>query len=537
VNVTPHASRHERAKEGFARVALVTEQSQPSRRSAVIATLAGSSANTAIVSLQAIVLIPLYLHSVGPKLYGAWLASGDTLAWLQALDLGLPNLMIQRLGAAHARGDRAAVGQYFITGLLVLATIASALAGAAYLIAPVLPELFGVDGREAALLVACFRVAVLTVALSIVNNAVIGYSRGVQEATGLAAAMVVSSAIGFIVSLVAVLLGYGLWSIVMGLAVRIGVQLVASVVFVVKRAREGMGPHLRLNSTYLREMLRLAPATALGGLSYSLATQSESAAIAFAARPELVPVYVLTKRAAEMLRTLLDSIGYAAYGSFAHLVHSEQRARSLTVYEQLKSVRFAFAIAAACAYMAVNASLVGVWVGGSVYGGATLTILFGLQLVSVGGAYLVNTLYRATGEVSRGSIALIVEALVRIPLMLALVKTIGLAGMAIAATVTSSVAYVITDRWVYTSIAEPKQKRRKNAIVLGTRLLALAVAAIIGTLIYLPSWAFVIPFGAVVAMGALFVLAGADEGLVEPRQTVRNEARLFARRMRARALV
>src|SRR5947209_16374638 len=97
-----------------------------SRRRATLANLLGTGANTLVLIVQALCLMPLYLHALGPRLYGAWLGSGEILIWLQILDLGLPNLLIQRIGAAHTQGDSRAVGAYFGTGVVTLGLIALA---------------------------------------------------------------------------------------------------------------------------------------------------------------------------------------------------------------------------------------------------------------------------------------------------------------------------------------------------------------------------------------------------------------------------
>src|SRR2546425_8841364 len=98
------------------------------RTTAALASLTGNSLNVLVVSVQALLLIPLYLAAVGPRLYGAWLASGEILTWMQAMDLGIPNLMIQRIAAAHGGGDRRVAGEWFASGLLVLGLIGAVIA-------------------------------------------------------------------------------------------------------------------------------------------------------------------------------------------------------------------------------------------------------------------------------------------------------------------------------------------------------------------------------------------------------------------------
>src|SRR5947209_4163631 len=100
-----------------------------SRRTAALVNLCGSTANTLVVAVQAVILIPLYLHFVGNRLYGAWLASGDILVWLQVFDLGLPNLLIQRIGAADGAGDDETIGEYLATGAVSLLLLGTACVG------------------------------------------------------------------------------------------------------------------------------------------------------------------------------------------------------------------------------------------------------------------------------------------------------------------------------------------------------------------------------------------------------------------------
>src|SRR5215210_4877473 len=77
----------------------VTPRSQ-SRRRAALTTLFGTGATVAVTVAQAFVLIPLSLLHLGTHLYGAWLGAFELLIWLQLLDMGIPNLMTQRIGAA-----------------------------------------------------------------------------------------------------------------------------------------------------------------------------------------------------------------------------------------------------------------------------------------------------------------------------------------------------------------------------------------------------------------------------------------------------
>lgn len=481
---------------------------QSSRRRATVATLLGSTTNTLIVAIQAIVLIPLYLQAVGPRLYGAWLGSGDILVWMQAFDLGLPNLLIQRIGAAYGRDDSQAVGEYFATGIVALGFVASIVTFCAILISFWLPRGMRLEGVEAKTLQSAFMVGAIAAGFNILNNSVVGFSRGIQDTTFLNAATIVSSISGFVVSTVLVLTGWGLWAIVLGLVTRTSVSLMGSVIFTIKSLRGELSRFFRVRPSLLREFVASSPATALGGVGYAVMNQSESALVAFMLSPELATVFTLTRKAIEMAQSIVDTIAIAAYGSFAHLVASAQREKSLRVYGQIVSLRFSLAFAVAAAYLAVNKSLITVWVDGAYYGGAFLTILLGARFIVTGGSFLMNYLYRATGPVVRGSLLLSFESLVRITLMIWLLRLIGLPGLPVAGMVSGIVFGYIAYRWIYERISVyslPVRLWGLRVWIARFSLFCIGIAACV--FFFRPSWVDILGLGSsLTILGALILL-------------------------------
>jgi O-antigen/teichoic acid export membrane protein len=491
-----------------------------SRRRATIATLAGSSANTIIVSIQVLVLMPLYLRAVGPHLYGAWLGAGDFLIWMQAFDLGLPNLMIQRIGVAHGQGNTKAIAEYYATGLAVAGMVSLVLAIAASILSQFIPGWMGIEGADARLLQHCFILGVVAGSINLFNNTIVGLSRAIQDTAFLNGVVVVATLLSFAVSLGAVLTGWGLWAVPMGLAARAIVSLAGSAIFNVKVMRGEMLAHLHVRRAVLREFLAVSPATALGGLGYAMMNQSESAIIAIVLRPELAAVLVFTRKLLEVGRNVVDMIAFAAYGGIAHLVASKQRNRILHVLAEITTLRLSCAIVGAAAYMAVNASLVAVWAGPAQFGGPTLTILMAVQFLVVGQAFLLNYSYRAIGPVIKGSLALLAESVVRVPLMAGLVMLLGLVGIPLAGIITGSLFAVLTLRWTkeeVSSFADPGPHTPLR--VWWARGGILLIGALLGLVVQVRSWPYVVVTSVVVASLTGAVLLWLDpvlRGTVEP---------------------
>jgi hypothetical protein len=190
-----------------------------------------------------------------------------------------------------------------------------------------------------------------------------------------------------------------------------------------------MRRQFRLDRGVLRAYLKSVPATSLGGIGYALVSQSETAIVGSMAGPQVALAYNLTRKAADVGKNLVDMIGFASYGGFAHLAASAPPTEARRVYLELRFLRLAAAVAMACAFLVVNHALVRVWVGEGAFGGVLLTWLFAVQLVATGDSYLANYLFRASGAVERGSWILATEAALRMFLMVAGMRLMGVQGI------------------------------------------------------------------------------------------------------------
>jgi O-antigen/teichoic acid export membrane protein len=446
---------------------------------------------------------------------------------MQAMDLGIPNLMIQRIAAAHGRGDRKSGAAWFASGLLVLGLVSAIVAGAGVLISMSLPSLLGLAGSEAEVLRGCFLLGTLASCSIIFGNGFVGLSRAVQNTAFLSSMLIVSALVGFGTSLVLILTGWGLWAVALGLVARAIVSLGAALLYGFFAWRTEFGLPFRIERAAVRQLLAASPVTAVGGVSYALMSQSEIVLVATLGRPELAVVYALTRKAADLGRSLVDMIGFATYGGFAHLMGGAQRDQAQRVRSQILSLHLSAAVAVAAAYLAVNRSLVAVWVGTDLFGGLPLVFMMALQSAVLGHSYLINLLYRATGRVVEGSLALVVEALVRLPLLAALFLVFGPPGLPAAAILTAATSALLIHRRTSRELGGPAQPVFwPTSAVTVARFGLLVVGGVLALAVYAPSWLYVILSGGTVALVGALVLI-----LIDPM--LRGEFLSWARRLNA----
>jgi O-antigen/teichoic acid export membrane protein len=479
-------------------------------------------ANTVVVAVQAVVLVPVYLKVLGARQYGAWLGSGEILNFLQLFDLGLSNIVTERIGAAHARGDREGIAVYFGSALFALTVVGAALALIALAVSFWVAGWMGLSGDEAGVLRSCFRLGALATFLFVANFAALGLARGTQDVGIQNVGTVVGAIAGMIVTLVMVLRGYGLWSIPVGMCARTAVVLIVSMIHIGRLLRHGVMSRPRVSRAALVEFARLSPSTTLSGLALLLANQTEASLVGALLGPEKVPVLTLTRRAIDVAGSLLNTLSYSSYAGFAHLVNSGDRARAREVSAEVQALFVALALAAAAGFIAANHSLVTVWTKTpAVYGGALLTMLVAGQVLFVGRAQLLYYLYRATGAIVPGSMLLFWESMARVVLMITLLKTVGLPGLAIAGIATTVVGGWIARRRLAAILpAADEAALRTSVAVFAARAAVVVVAGVACVTLYRPTWPFSLAIGALFSAASAALFLALDPRLHRARSSL-----------------
>jgi O-antigen/teichoic acid export membrane protein len=473
----------------------------PSRRRAALTTLGGTGATVAITVAQAFILIPLCLTYLGSHLYGAWLGASELLIWLQLLDMGIPNVMTQRIGAAVGRNDEAAASAWASTGLWMLAAIGAGLAGLATVAAPAVAWWARVPAGESAAFASAFRIGAVASAMLLWYFAVLGISRGVQMTALVNVAQVTAALLALAVSAALLVAGFGIYALALGLLTRALVSVIGAVIFLAQ-LRRSTGLSLGRPSRAVRgEIFGLAPSMAGANAGYLLANNSEVLLVTTLFGPVTATVYALTRRAIDGFRSLLDSIAWAVYGGFAHLVTADDRHRARAVLHEVLWLRLAAACLCGAVVLTVNQAFVTLLFGSENFGGIWLTAGFAVQMILSGQAFLSNYLLRAAGQVREGSVLLAGEALVRVAAMVAGLAAFGLVGAPWAAAAVSAVLLVVMLRRLDREL--PPSAMRSPERGIGSRLAPCAVLLLGGVLAFVGipvTWTSVASFAALVTV-------------------------------------
>jgi O-antigen/teichoic acid export membrane protein len=406
------------------------------RRAAQVSLLAGNvQVLTLIVS--GLLLVPLYISKLGTNLYGVWLATGDVLAWFGLFDMGVAGIMGQRIAVEHGGGRHRAAAEYFGTGLALQGVLAACLLVLALAVAPFVPELLRASDADAARLAGAFRLAAFGAAGGIVLAGVSQFLLAMQHAGPPAAAVVLSQVAALVATVWLLFAGAGIWALAAAPLIRSVVGLLIAVPYaigvVVKDARLRPTVSRRAAADYFG-LFRPVLVGMVGNLA---AGRSDAVIIAMMSRPEVVVVYVVTRRVAELISLVLSRIGGAVFAPFAHLVGSGEHGKAYGILGAITKLYWAAGVVMVTAYMALNEAFIGLWLGAEFFGGVGLTVSLGMSILAVGYASLLSYLLGAAGELARNGYYIFGEAVVRVVLMIGLFATTGLVGLPIGATMSS----------------------------------------------------------------------------------------------------
>jgi O-antigen/teichoic acid export membrane protein len=481
-----------------------------SRRRAAVQLLIGGYASMVLLTIQGLVLVPLYLLYLGPRLYGAWLGTGDIVAWLGMLDLGVASYMTQRIAAAFGEGDEESIGAYLLTGLAVQVALVTVLVLLGVGLSGLLPGWMGLEGVDASVLSGAFIVGVIGMGLGILGHGTGAFAVALQRPVVTQVAAVVGSIVSIVTTVALLLLGFGLWALAIGICARNLLILLANSIYAVMLYRGESLPSPRVSRRVLREVVALSGPALLAVGGNSAAGRSEAALIAILIRPEAATVYVLTRRAAEIASMFLARLGGAVFAGFANLVGTGDRRRASSVLREVEHIYLAAGVLMMAVYLAMNQTFMLLWVGEEQYGGQLLTMLLGISILVAGYAALVLYLYGATGRIAESAYLTFGEAVARVALMAGLLLVLGLWGLPLAVLLTTIPLSMITIRRLGAELGEEAGERVMEWRSYAGMALLLAVAAVAGLRVWAVSWAgFVRAVLAGVAFASI-ILIGVD---------------------------
>ena len=307
------------------------------------------------------------------------------------------------------------------------------------------PAWVNIEGAEALQIAKAFWIASASTSLMLIAYGVGGIFLGLQRVGNLSIQFIVSSLIGIISTIIFLYMGWGVLSIPLGFLVQSAFLSAGHCAYLWWWIRRNL-PHKSLcfeRSTF-RDLFRQSSWVFVSRLSNTAATQSDNLIVAAMIDPRLTTILVLTKKSSEIITTIAARIPSAFMPSLAHLSGETDITKLRRYMLGVLKISLMVGLFGVGGIFLLNEQFVRLWVGDEFYGG---TLLTGLICVS-GFIFVFNTaIYNnifAKGKISTASKATMLEAIVRVPLSIALCYYFGIKGVVLAAII----AVLPTSLWI-----------------------------------------------------------------------------------------
>lgn len=404
------------------------------RKAATSAVFAYLQFGVAIVT--GVFLVPLTLHSLGARLWGVWLASGEVLAYAGMTDLGMLAVLPWMIAEAEGRRDRDEIGSLVAQGIWLGGVVAVVYVGVSVVLWQLLPSALFLSAVDRHLVVRPLALTVVMIAATYPLSAYRAYLTGTQDVAFTGGLILLQNAVSAALTAVLLLKGFGLYALAISAA---GPPLAGALVCLFRAMRLAPDIVFRFALPHLRSLKFLFTngiGVWFGNLGWQLLAASNGIVITYLGHPEWVAIYACTSK----LSTMCMSLGWVLPDS-GHIglaqLHGENRSRSRVrdVIVVMQRLHLVIAGVVAVGLFAFNPAFVAWWVGPQMFGGLSLNAWLAVGVVVHSFTHGLMTSAAITGNRPRvGALALLNGAL-QAPLAIFLGHRFGLIGVPAAALV------------------------------------------------------------------------------------------------------
>lgn len=379
-----------------------------------------------------ILLVPLMLDRLGTRTYGLWLATGELLAYVSLLDLGVFGVLPWMIAEAEGRRDPQTLSRLMANGLLVGLGVA-----AVYVLGGVagwvwLADFVGLPPADRELLFGPLGLLILSTAVTYPLNLFAAALTGLQDFTfnGAMALVQVMLRAGLMAGLLVA--GAGLYALAIATAVPAVLIAVASTIRVRMIAPELFTSWQRPSWRGVLSLFREGVGGWLGGFGWKLSAGSQAVVIAFVASPVLVPIFACTAKLSQLLTQLTWVLPDSGLIGLAQ-IHGEGRVeRVREVAAGILRLLLTLAGAVTVVVLAINPQFVDGWVGRELFGGHVLNLLLAAGALGTSLVHGLSVIEAVLGQRLKVGLAGLVGGAVQVTLAIICGRLWGLAGVGLA---------------------------------------------------------------------------------------------------------
>lgn len=394
--------------------------------------------------LFAIILVPYYLNFISIELYGFWLATSGVVILLEVFDLGINTLFIDKISRYYSNKDYNRLIDYLYSGISLFLILSILINIIGFIISNHLDVFF--DLKQYKIVIKeCFRIAIFTASLKVLNNALVNYGSSVLRPRLFSYHKILSITLSIIVVLILLKLNFKLYSLAFGYLFQQVLALclnVVSSIYIIKKITGKFKGQIKIsiisyffiNSKYLF----------FGKLSDAAIKSSEPILIASSLGPKFSSIYILSKKTSDIIYQIINVFTNSSFPSLISVneANDSHTKNKLSLFQNAIYLTSTICLSF---YILLNNEFLLIWVGSEFIISKFSTILFALS------SFLMILMQRSIilefsdRKIKRTSIILIFESLFRIILLYLLINFFGFNGGPISVIISSFIFLLIID--------------------------------------------------------------------------------------------
>ncbi len=385
-----------------------------------------------IEAVLGLVVLPFNIAHLGTSAYGLWMLTASITAYFSVLDMGYSGALVKFVAQYRAKRDHAALNEILSTTFVMFAMFGVVMYLVAIVIAVFLGRFFHLSPEQVhtgriVLLIISLNVAAGT-AFNVFGGVINGFQRyDLNNVVGAASSLVTA-----LVNVAVLAAGFGLVELVAATTI---VRLVTYLIYRVNAYRVFPGLQIRFSSfrrERLREMTFFSVYMLLIDCANKMNYSLDAIVIGGVFGMSAVAVWTVSQRVAEMTQRLTNQLNDVLFPTVVDNSAADRTNRLQTIFIQGTRLSLGTVIPIGGAIILMAAPLVQAWVGPGFSDSVVVLRLLSLVVIIRVGNATAATVLKGSGEHKLVAFTNIGAALVNLGLGIALVRPLGLAGVAIA---------------------------------------------------------------------------------------------------------
>lgn len=388
-----------------------------------------------VAIIQGLVMVPLYLQFIPVNIYSFWLATGNILAWMSAIDPGLTVVLQQQIAVAYGKKDFTKVKNLIGGGLLFSAIVFVMVIIIGLIAAKYLPVWLNVTSKsDNGLIVEAFSLAVLGTALMIFSFGLAAINAGLQ---GSILVLVINNLVAIGSILVTYYLlhsGLGLMALPLSIVFSgVCYSLFQGIYLFVRVYNERIG--VTFSFIGMLELGKLLSYTFASRMLTTVANNIDLVVVANILGPVSVAVLALTRKSCDLSKELINQPIVAFQPAVSHAVGTGDIKKLGEVLTRLVHILTWLLFLVVGGIINFNEAFVYLWVGADFFAGSIVNLAICIAFIFVMMFTCLSNLCFSLGDVKVTSAVAGLQALLFIPLVIFGAQYFGILGAVCASIV------------------------------------------------------------------------------------------------------